>query len=211
MNSDREKYGSSERSFCLIGLTGGVGAGKSTVLNLFKQEGAVGLSTDEVVHSLYEAPELVQPLVERWGKDVVAPNGELLRNKVAEIVFTDLNELDWLEKLLWPHVEKEIELWIAKRESSNSIDIAVIEVPLLFESGIDGRFDKTVTVSASTEVIEPRLRDRDGQLKLQQRMDRQLPPAEKAKLASHVIENNGSITDLSRAVCRLIEEIVESR
>lgn len=207
MSKEANKYGD---SFCSVGLTGGVGAGKSTVLNLFKQEGAITLSTDEVVHKLYDSSEITDPLVERWGEKV-APEGKLSRHQIAEIVFTDLSELEWLEGFLWPHVERAIESWVSKCEQDDGVKLAVVEVPLLFESGIDARFDETVAVTALPEIIEPRLRDRDGQLKLQQRIDRQLPAAEKERLASYTIENNGSITDLSRAVSHLTQQLVDQK
>src|SRR6476661_3716197 len=114
-----------------------MGAGKSTALAALQRLGAATLSTDAVVHELYEDPEVVGLVVERWGADV-APGGVVDRAKVAAAAFAAPEEREWLEQLLWPRVGQRV---IDFREQAMAMDppprAAVVETPLLFEAGMD--------------------------------------------------------------------------
>src|SRR5919107_2990829 len=124
----------------LVGLTGGIAAGKSEALRVFERLGAATLSTDAVVHELLTSGEIRDKLVERFG-DEVAPDGEVDRSRVGEVVFGDPEQRKWLEELLWPRVGQRV--WDFRQEVEARDEpprAAVGEVPLLFESGMEGGF-----------------------------------------------------------------------
>src|SRR5215211_4240362 len=130
----------------LVGLTGGLGAGKSEALRALKELGAATLSTDAVVHELLQHPDVRDLVVERLGSEV-APGGELDRSLVAERVFQDHEARAWLEGILWPRVGERMVAWKAEIDSAEPPPAAaVVEVPLLFESGMDAAFDHTLAV-----------------------------------------------------------------
>src|ERR671915_1977684 len=131
-----------------IGLTGGLGAGKSEALNALEQLGAATLSTDAVVHELLQTDELRDLLVERLGPEV-APGGSVDRSKVAELAFGDPGQREWLEGELWPRVGQRVADWRAAVDAADPPPrAAVVEVPLLFESGMESVFDQTLAVVA---------------------------------------------------------------
>jgi dephospho-CoA kinase len=184
-----------------IGLTGGIGAGKSEALAAAGRLGAATLSTDRVTHELLGSAEVRDLLVERWGP-VVAPGGEVDRAKVAELVFGRPEELSWLESELHPRVGAAVAAW--REGLGPGVEVAVVEVPLLFEAGMEGAFDETVAVIATDAVREGRLGER-GQPGLEGREGRQLTQDEKAARADHVIRNDGSIEQLEAELCRVLD------
>ena len=186
-----------------IGLTGGIAAGKSEALAAFGRLGAVTISSDAVVHELLEGEPLLSRLVERWGEDVVA-DGVVDRNRIGAIVFADPEELRWLEAQIHPLVGERIGAWLATPPAD--ADVAVVEVPLLFESGMESVFDTTVAVIASDEVRRERAAER-GHTLVDEREARQLAQAEKATRAEHVVENDGDIEDLERELSALVAKL----
>jgi dephospho-CoA kinase len=186
-----------------IGLTGGIAAGKSEALAAFGRLGAATISSDAVVHELLETEPLLSRLRERWGPEVV-PDGEVDRNRIGSIVFADPDELRWLEAQIHPLVGERIGGWLAALPGDAKV--AVVEVPLLFESGMEGVFDTTVAVVASDEVRRERAAER-GHALVDEREARQLAQAEKAIRAEHVVENDGSVEDLERELSALVEKL----
>jgi len=186
-----------------IGLTGGIGAGKSETLAAFERLGAATLSTDRVTHELLDDDQVRAALIERWGPQVARGEG-VDRNRVGEIVFSDPGELAFLEGVLHPRVGVHVLDW--RQNLGADVEVAVVEVPLLFEAAMEGAFDATVAVVAGDEIREARLRER-GQPGLEGREGRQLDQAEKERRADHVIRNEGSIEDLESKVSELIDQI----
>jgi dephospho-CoA kinase len=186
-----------------VGLTGGIGAGKSEALAAFERLGAATLSTDRVAHDLLEDDEVMAALVERWGKEI-APGGKVDRERVTEIVFGDRGELAWLESVTHPRVGAHVFEW--RQNLDPEAAVAVVEVPLLFEAAMEGAFDATVAVVADDELRDVRLRER-GQGGLAGREGRQLDQAEKGRRADHVIRNDASLQELELEVRKLIEEL----
>src|SRR4051794_5863038 len=170
-------------------------AGKSEALKALERLGAATLSSDDVVRELLTTGEIRDELVKRFG-DQVAPDGEVDRAKVASVVFADPEQREWLEKLLWPQVGQRIVEW---REALEKRDppprAAVVEVPLLFESGMDAAFDKTIAVVADEAVREERAGAR-GHEGVASRTARQLPQEEKAQRADFAIRNDGTLDEL---------------
>ena len=186
-----------------IGLTGSTGAGKSSVLEILERLGAATISSDAVVHELLTTGELRDLLVERWGDDV-APNGDVDRGRIAEIVFRDQDELAWLESQLHPRVGARIAAWRADVPEETAI--AVNEVPLLFETGMEGAFDAVVSVVAPIEVRAERAAGR-GLGELEGRDGRQLPESEKAARSDFVVVNDGSLDELEAKLEALVPQL----
>lgn len=186
-----------------IGLTGGIAAGKSEALAAFERLGAATISSDAIVHDLLESEPLQGILVERWGPEVV-PSGAVDRARIGEIVFADPEELAWLEREIHPLVAGRTAEWIAGLPPET--ELAVVEVPLLFEVGRDEVFDATVAVIAAEPLRRERAAAR-GHALVDEREARQLTQEEKADRADHVIENDGSVDDLERALSVLIERL----
>jgi dephospho-CoA kinase len=145
-------------------------------------------------------------LLERWGGEVVA-EGAVDRGRVGAIVFDSTEELAWLESLLHPLVGERVVEW--REELSPDVEVAVVEVPLLFETAKQDAFDATVAVIAADEARARRAGLRGTDL-LEGRSDRQLPQAEKADRATHVIVNDGSLDELERQVAALMERLTQS-
>jgi dephospho-CoA kinase len=186
-----------------IGLTGGIAAGKSEALAAFRRLGAATLSSDAVVHELLENEPLRGRLVERWGPEVAPPEG-VDRARIGAIVFADPDQLAWLEQQIHPLVGERMKAWLGSLPADT--EVAVVEVPLLFEAGRDADFDTTVSVVAEEDVRRERAEAR-GHALVDEREARQLSQSEKAERAEHVVENDGSIEDLERALSALIERL----
>jgi len=186
-----------------IGLTGGIAAGKSEALAAFSRLGAATLSSDAVVHQLLDSEPLLGRLVERWGAEIAA-GGKVDRNRIGEIVFADPGQLTWLEQQIHPLVGERTRAWLADLPAETKI--AVIEVPLLFESGGEGAFDTTVAIVTADEVRRERAAAR-GHALVDEREARQLAQDEKAARAEHIVENDGSVEDLQRALSALVEKL----
>lgn len=186
-----------------IGLTGGIAAGKSESLAAFERLGAATISSDAVVHELLDSEPLLGRLTERWGEEI-APEGRVDRGKIGEIVFADPGQLKWLEAQIHPLVGERIGGWLASLDEG--VRLAVVEVPLLFESEMESVFDTTVAVVTSDEVRRARAEAR-GHALVGEREARQLGQDEKAARAQHVIENDGSIADLEQRLSALIAKL----
>jgi dephospho-CoA kinase len=187
----------------LIGLTGGIAAGKSEALAALGRLGAETISSDAVVHELLGSEEMRDRLVERWGAQV-APGGAIDRTRVGEIVFERPDELAWLEAELHPRVGERIDAW--RRSLDPATRFGVVEVPLLFEAAMADAFDATVAVIAGDEVRRRRAEQR-GQALLDERTARQLDQGEKAACADHVVQNDGSLEDLERELSELLVKL----
>ena len=186
-----------------VGLTGGIGAGKSETLAAFERLGVPTLSTDRVAHDLLDDDEVRALIVDRWGADV-APAGTVDRDRVGEIVFNDRDELAWLESVTHPRVGAHVVEW--RQGLAPGVQIALVEVPLLFEAAMEDAFDATVAVVADDEIRDQRLRER-GQSGLEGREERQLDQAEKGRRADHLIRNDGSLEELESKVKELLSEL----
>jgi dephospho-CoA kinase len=152
------------------------------------------------VHELLDDPGVRSRLVERWGDDVVS-DGRLDRRRVSAVVFKRPEELSWLENVLHPRVGERFAAW--RETLPSEVPIAVVEVPLLFETGMDEAFDATVAVVAEDETRADRAGARGTDL-LERRSARQLSQEEKAARADHVLQNDGSLEDLEAQVGRLM-------
>lgn len=189
-----------------VGLTGGMGAGKSTALAALRRLGAETLSSDEVVHELYEGDELRAAVVERFG-DEVAPGGVVDRAGVARRAFASPEDRAWLESKVWPLVGARVAAWLEHaRAQQPPPRAAVVEVPLLFEAGLDGLYDATIAVVAQESLRRRRAGARGHALE-GERTARQLSQEEKAARATYVVRNDGSERDLERELSEVLDKL----
>jgi dephospho-CoA kinase len=183
-----------------VALTGGIAAGKSEALRAFARHGAAVISSDDVVHRLYREDEgLRAALRERWGEQVFR-DGEVDRAEIGRIVFADRDELAWLESELHPRVRAATDAWLAEQTTG----VAVAEIPLLYETGGEKRFDRVVVVTAPPEVREARRAaapEREGRL---------VPEEEKVRRADFSYVNDGSLEELDAFVAGVLEELSPS-
>jgi len=183
-----------------------MGAGKSEALRALEEHGAATLSADAVVHDLLGQGEVSALIVERLGPDV-APGGRIDRGAVAEAVFERPEERKWLEGVLWPRVGARIAEWRGELDSRPEPPrAAVVEVPLLFESGLEAAFDHTVAVVAEEGIRRSRAEAR-GHAGVEARAARQLTQEEKAERAEFTVRNDGSKDDLRQAIAGLLEKM----
>ena len=189
-----------------VGLTGGIGAGKSEALAALERLGAATISADAVVHELYRDPEVVAAVTARWGDDV-APGGAVDRSVVAGRAFADPGERAWLEGLIWPKVGERIAEWRAAESRRDPAPAAlVVETPLLFEAGLESAYDATVAVVADEAVRAERAAAR-GHEAVDERTARQLSQQEKAQRATYAVHNSGTIEELEHKLSELLEKL----
>ncbi len=178
-----------------VAITGGVGAGKSEALDAFARHGAATISSDEVVRELYADAEVQAALRERFGTSD--------KQAISKQVVADRDALLWLEALLHPLVLARTEAW---REELAGLpdppDLAVNEVPLLYEAGAEGRFDAVVVITAPRELRVERAGDR-----VDEREERLLPEQEKLDQADFAYVNDGSLDELEAFVAGVVRAL----
>jgi len=189
-----------------VGLTGGLGAGKSTALAALRRLGAEVLSSDAVVHELYEDDQVREAVVARFGPEV-APDGVVDRAAVARRAFASAEDRAWLEGLVWPLVGARVAAWLERaRARSPAPRAAVVEVPLLFEAGLGELYDATIAVLAEEPVRRERAAAR-GHALVDERAARQLSQEEKARRATFVVRNDGTEEDLERELSAVLGKL----
>jgi dephospho-CoA kinase len=189
-----------------VGLTGGLGSGKSTALAALGRLGAEVISSDAIVHELYGEAELRDAVVSRFGAPV-APGGVVDRTALAERAFATPEDRAWLEGLLWPLVGRRVAGWLADvRAQDPEPRAAVVEVPLLFEAGLEGIYDATIAVVAEEELRRDRARAR-GHAVVDERAARQLSQEEKAGRATYVVHNDGSVEELEQKLSAILAKL----
>jgi dephospho-CoA kinase len=186
----------------LLGLTGGIGAGKSTALAAFGRQGCPTLSSDAVVHGLYRDADVRAAVVERFGPGILGDDGEVSRPAVAARVFSDDIARRWLERLLHPLVAAALERWRGEQETLHPGAVLVHEVPLLYEANLADRYDAVVLITAPDEIRRARSPER-----FDERAAAQLPEAQKVARAQHVYVNDGTPAELERWVADLVARL----
>lgn len=187
-----------------VAITGGIGAGKSAALEAFARHGAATVSSDAIVHRLLRHDASVRAaLIGRWGERILDGAGTIDRGRVAETVFEDREELAWLEGVLHPRVTAESEAWCERlADEATPPPLAVVEVPLLYETGGEQRFDAVVVVTAPTE-----LRLARGRVDAEGRERRLVADDEKVRRADFAYVNTGSLDDLDAWVAGVVQEL----
>ena len=193
----------------IIGLTGGIGTGKSEVSHILRDLGAVVIESDKVAHQSYEPGTKAHGLiVNHFGEDVLDGSGFIDRKTLGEIVFSDpARRLD-LEKIVWP-ATRELTLALLKKETERGTEVVVVEVPKLFESGWDKVADIVWTVEAPPSVVSQRVERRSGMSKsdTRSRVAAQLTRQDRVDRADIAIENDATLEDLRNQISKLWESI----
>ena len=189
----------------IIGLTGGMGCGKTVAATMFADHGFSVSDSDAIIRDrLLTAPEVVLAIREHFGAGVLTGTGDVDRGSVAERVFSDEAALQWLEDLLHPRLHA---IWRTEIEGTPGKSW-VVEVPLLFEKGLQNWFDFTVGVASHPAVQLARLERRGIPPQLaRQRISKQLPLAQKIELADFVLLNDGSRDFLRAQVAALVDSL----
>jgi dephospho-CoA kinase len=189
-----------------IGLTGGIGCGKSTVIKILAELGAIVMDADKIAHSTY-APggPAYDGVVAAFGKEVLAPDGTVDRSKLGPIVFKEPEKLTKLTAAVWPATKQRIREMIADARAKGEAKPIVVEAAILIEANWQSVFDEVWLVIASKEFVVERV-ERERGLKPEQteaRIKAQLPDEERRKHAKVVIENNATIAQLQQQLQRV--------
>ena len=194
----------------IIGIIGGIGAGKSTVARLLSELGCLVVDSDALARQALLDPVVVDTLVQWWGREILDPQGQIDRRAVAEIVFARPTERKRLESLVHPWIEKRrLAMFSAAPDAAPAL---VIDAPLLIEAGIDQQCDAVLFVSADRSIRLDRLAQNRGwsDRELDQREESQLPLDAKRTRADYVVDNDGDLPSLTGQVSRTLHEIVQS-
>jgi dephospho-CoA kinase len=186
-----------------VAITGGIGAGKSEALAAFRRNGAATVSSDEIVHELLRRDDVRERVVKQFGNGVVGPDGQLDRGAIGTVVFNEPEQLAWLEQLLHPLVAVEYLDW---REQLARLPVpprvCVTEVPLLYETGAEERFDRVVVITAPAGVRRQR-----SALAVNEREQRLLPDDEKVSRADYSYVNIGTVEELDQFVRSVMDDL----
>ena len=190
----------------IIGITGGIASGKSTVTNFLREQGFQVVDADAVVHQLQKpGGRLYQVLVQHFGQEIILENGELNRPLLASLIFSNPEEREWSKKTQGEIIREE--LAALRDRLSQTEAIFFMDIPLLFEQGYANWFDETWLVYVDYDIQLDRFMKRDHLSKevAESRLSAQWSLAEKRKLASHILDNNGSRDQLVSQVVKLLE------
>lgn len=190
----------------VIGVTGGVGTGKSTVARIFGELGAVVLDADRITHELLEPGTAVSRKIRiSFGRSILDPRGKIHRQRLAEVAFSSQRRLNRLCQIIHPAVRLEIEQNLREIRRKRPDAVVVLDIPLLMEAGRRYRCDALVVASSSLQTAARRLEARSGWnlQEVRRRQTYQLPLKEKERKADFVVRNNGSLAATRRQVIRI--------
>jgi dephospho-CoA kinase len=204
--------GRTKRTKPVIGLAGGIGAGKSAVARLFESSGAAVIDSDRLAHNELKDPEVIATLRQWWGDSIVSPSGDIVREAVGKIVFANAAELARLEGLLYPRLERRRRELISVYEGDKRIVAIVIDAPKLYEAGVDRVCNVVVFVDSDRSTRLARVAESRGWSKeeLARRENLQKPLDAKRASADYVITNNSSIEELRIQVDQVLSSVLAS-
>ena len=195
----------------VIGLTGGIGTGKSEAARILQDLGAVVINADQVGHSAYTPhSEIWSEVVQAFGREILDTNDEIDRRKLGAIVFSDSAQLERLNRIMHPRMARMVQEQIdGLRE--NGAPVVVVEAAVLFEAGWDSLVDEVWSTAAPEETVVARLVARNGlpEDEARKRINAQMSAAERAARSQAVVDNSEDITHLQEAVQALWETRVE--
>ena len=192
----------------IIGITGGIASGKSTVTEFLRQKGFQVVDADAVVHQLQKrGGRLYQVLVEHFGEKILLENGELYRTLLASLIFSNPEEQEWSKRTQGEIIREE--LAALRNQFAQTEALFFMDIPLLFEQNYAAWFDETWLVYVNRDVQLERLMKRDQISKeaAESRLNSQWPLERKISLASHSLDNNGNQEQLIAQVVQLLEEM----
>lgn len=190
----------------ILGLTGGIACGKTTISIIFKKLGIKVIDADKVAREVIELPEIVNQIKKNYGDEVFI-NGKLDRKKLREIIFNDKEKIMKLNSIIHPKVIDIFKEEYNKNKFSD--EIIVFDIPLLFEVGLEKYCNKTIVVYVNEEIQIKRVMERDNSSRelAKKIIDAQMDLFEKVKMADYAIENNSTVNELEKKVKNIIESI----
>jgi dephospho-CoA kinase len=197
----------------VIGLTGGIGTGKTEVTHVLRELGAVVFESDKLAHSSYEpGTEAHGQIVSCFGEEVLSDSGFVDRNALGKIVFADSARRRELEEIVWPATRK-LTLALLKEEENRGTEFVVVEVPKLFESGWDKLADAVWTVESPRGEVNSRVEDRSGldESEIDARVAAQLTPEQRIEKADVTIMNDGTLEELRTQISRIWDSIPKNQ
>lgn len=193
----------------VIGITGGIGAGKSTVSGYLASLGYPVFDADEVSRGLTaDGSPVVDELAETFGEEILVRKGVLSREKLAEIVFSDPDKNRKLMQIVTMKVREAGLKWISDYRKKEKYDIIILDIPLLFETGSEDLCDAVWFITADDEVRRRRVMARDGVTaeQVERRMRSQMPEKEKAERSDEIVDNSRGVEELHRTVDALLKK-----
>jgi dephospho-CoA kinase len=193
----------------LIGLTGGIATGKSTVATFLRDLGAIVIDADEIAREIVKPEqEAWRAIVDAFGSEILLSDRTLDRDKLRKIVFADANARKQLESITHPRIRARVQERIAELAAQGS-EVVIYEAPLLFENGVHHWLRPVILVACAPETQRARLahRDRLNPTEVEWHLAAQMPLAEKRKLADYVIENDGDLAELKKKIDELWQKI----
>ena len=200
------------RKVVVLGVTGGIACGKSEVGRILNEMGYAVCDADRIAHELMKkGTPVFDQVVDRFGSQILAENGEISRPILGRIVFENPEQLEVLNRLVHPAVRESLGQWISGKRSAG--ENAAVLIPLLFESGMqDLDWDAVLCVSSHETDVVQRLEARGlSREEAEKRIHSQMPLMEKEKLADRVVPNHGTLGELEKATREAVEAIVGER
>ena len=189
----------------IIGLTGGIATGKSTVSKTLQDLNITVIDADKIAHNVLKREDVKQQIVNKFSHSVLDPDGNINRKKLGQIVFDDKKKLKELEEITHPKI---LDIIKGKIDNYDKQELIVLDAPLLFETSLDDIVDESWVVYTSQETQIKRLKNRDGLNREEalKRIEAQMPLAKKKQKADILIENEGSIKELKDKINKLVEK-----
>lgn len=208
-----ESVSTSKRRLPVIGLTGGIGTGKSTAARYFQELGALIIDADRVGKEIADSnPEVKEKIKFEFGRNFFDSKGNLKRKELGNLVFANNKELQKLNNILHPLMIKIIEEKVQKDIFSNKYKMIIVDAAIIFELNQEKKFDFIVTVSSNKDICRKRILKKNGisSENFEDRFNSQINPEIKEKKSDYVIKNNGTINELRNGVNGIFNEILES-
>jgi len=196
----------------VIGVTGGIGSGQSTVCDQFKKLGCKVINVDEKAKQVIKKNKTVQTEIKKeFGKKVFFRDGKLIRKLLASIVFEDENKTQLLNKIIHPRMVADVVEEMESARFSGRYPLIIVDAALIYEISIEKLFEYVIVVFSNQNQRVKRVMQRDDVKKEEviARMNRQIPLAEKQKWADFVIDNRGEVADLEKQVQKVFDELVD--
>ena len=197
----------------VIGLTGGIGTGKSEVARIFQELGAVLINADQIGHQAYTPhSEIWQEVVKAFGEEILQPNGEIDRKKLGSIVFADPDQLTRLNQIMHPRMARIVAQQVQELREQGA-DVVVVEAALLFEAGWDSLVGEVWSTESPEYLVIKRLQSRSGlsQEEAKKRIDSQMSAEERKSRSQVVVDNSGDLVELDRVVRSIWDRRVKAK
>ncbi len=194
----------------LIGITGIIGSGKTTVANLLGEFGGSVFNADQAAKKVAQKPEVLSQIREKFDDSLLTAKGELNRSRMAELVFQNSNQLIKLNRIIHPHVREQMWEFVNLKQKDPACAMILIDSPLIYETDLHKHLDLIIVVATDQETCINRVKKRNNLTREQilTRMAAQIPLPEKTKRADFQINNDGNLSDLIPRLKKIYQNIL---